>query len=315
MRSAVRSGMRTVFTALLLHYYMAGSACGERMVARQEAWQEARQVELIQVEVPEIVRHGDDVQLRCKWDAPSDKLYSVKWYLNDREFFRYKPEEEPAIMVHALPGVTVDKELSTGEVVVLKSVQLTCTGNYKCEVITEAPNFHTADKMAHMTVIQIPEEKPLIYGTKNDYKIGDTAYVTCVSAESRPPTHLTWYINDQEAPREYLVRINSSRSEQGLTQTRLGLQFKVSRDHFRNGEMNLRCSAKISSLYYKTQQHSVDGQLTYSVPVMESRDISAFSGSRSYVCGGRQQQQAVLVVLAVLLEVVVLTAVLEFPSS
>ncbi|XP_069957593.1 uncharacterized protein [Cherax quadricarinatus] len=260
----------------------------------------------MRVEVPEYVRHGDDVEMSCKWDSPH-KLYSVKWYLNDREFFGYKPDDDPVIQVHSLPGVNVDKELSTGELVVLKSVQLSSSGNYKCEVITEGPNFHTADKMAPMTVIHIPEEKPRIYGTKHDYHIGDTAYVTCVSAESRPPAQLTWFINDKEAPREYIVNLNSSLTEHGLTRTRLGLQFMVSREHFRNGEMKLRCSAKISSLYYKTQQHSVDGQLTYSVPVMESRDISAFSGGRSY-SSGEQVQQVVLATVTLLLQLLCTSA-------
>ncbi|XP_069186134.1 uncharacterized protein [Procambarus clarkii] len=60
--------------------------------------------------------------------------------------------------------------------------------------------------------------------------------------------------------------MTSSQYPGGLVETRLGLHFRVTRQHFLGGEMTVRCSAKISSLYYKTQQHSVDGHMTYSVP-------------------------------------------------
>ncbi|XP_071551219.1 uncharacterized protein [Panulirus ornatus] len=280
------------------------------------------EVVVSQLDVPELVGRGDDVELGCHWKVPLDKLYSVKWYLNDREFFRYMPEEEPNIAVHPLPGVNVNRELSTGEKIVLNNVELSSSGKYKCEVIAEWPNFHTADKSAPMTVVQIPEEKPHIYGTQHEYHIGDTAHLTCVSALSRPAANLTWFINDKEAPREYIIHINSTGSEHGLVETRKGLQFVVSREHFHDGEMNLRCSAKISSLYYKTQQHSVDGQLTYSVPVMESRDISAIAGGGSSLRCGHQHhqnhQQQVLVMALVTLTLVlekVLTKMVEITPS
>ncbi|XP_069956553.1 uncharacterized protein [Cherax quadricarinatus] len=107
--------------------------------------------------------------------------------------------------------------------------------------------------------------------------------------------------------------MSDSHSEQGLVETRKGLQFVVSREHFRDGQMNLRCSAKISTLYYKTQQHSVDGHLSYSVPVMESRDILALSGSGSGRVGQQQQQLVIVLLLATLLLVV--TAALENTPS
>ncbi|KAG7161538.1 hypothetical protein Hamer_G014092, partial [Homarus americanus] len=120
-----------------------------------------------------------------------------------------------------------------------------------------------------------------------------------------------------QAPRQYVVFMNNSRSEQnGLMETRKGLKFVVSREHFHDGEMHLRCSAMIPTLYYKTQQHSVEDELTYNVPVMESRDISAYSGSSSNTCYGQQQRQVVVLagLLTILLEVMI-TGVLAFSPS
>ena len=76
-----------------------------------------------------------------------------------------------------------------------------------------------------------------------------------------------------------MVPLEGTRDALGLEQSRLGLRFTVSRAHFKNGEMTLKCSAKISSVYYKTRQHSVDGQLlTYHVPFKEAGRISAAPG-------------------------------------
>ena len=45
---------------------------------------------------------------------------------------------------------------------------------------------------------EVPKEEPLIEGTKHEYRIGDTANIVCVSAKSRPPATLTWYINGEK---------------------------------------------------------------------------------------------------------------------
>ncbi|MPD04861.1 hypothetical protein E2C01_100572 [Portunus trituberculatus] len=62
-----------------------------------------------QVDVPGVVNLGENVELECHYEI-SGNLYSIKWYLNDREFFRYQPEEETNIMIFQIPGVNVNDE-------------------------------------------------------------------------------------------------------------------------------------------------------------------------------------------------------------
>ncbi|CAL4094341.1 unnamed protein product, partial [Meganyctiphanes norvegica] len=217
--------------------------------------------------VPDRVNRGTGVTLECEYDLSSQTLYSIKWYRDDREFFGFIPSQTPHKQVHQLPGIQIDMSLSTGPAVHLNEVDLDSGGQYKCEVISESPHYHTADRSADMLVVEIPEEKPTIEGTQHQYHIGDRANLVCISAKSKPPAELIWYINDKEAPENYLERLPSIDHDDGLTQTHLGLRFTVTRTQFKHGEMTLRCSARISSLYYKTQQHSVDGELTYHVPV------------------------------------------------
>ncbi|XP_042858918.1 uncharacterized protein LOC122245036 [Penaeus japonicus] len=254
-------------------------------------------VRVTSLDVPNHVARGDNVNLTCLWDLNSYNLYSVKWYRDDREFYRFIPSENEKGILN-LPGINVDEERSDGHVVVLLNVGLDTGGHYKCEVISQYPEFHTADKSKEMLVVEVPQEKPTINGTRHEYRIGDTARLTCVSAKSRPPAELTWYINNDKAPKEYLTSMPSVKHHSGLEQTRLSLEFEVTRKHFVKGEMTLRCTAKISSLYYKTQQHSFDGQLTYYVPVMESRDISAVSGG-----AGPTQHPLTLALLALVMTV------------
>lgn len=70
-------------------------------------------VEVVKVDVPKVVSRGAEVQLGCRWRGGGGRLYSLKWYLDDKEFFRYLPEEKPSMLSRPLPGVTVDVSTST----------------------------------------------------------------------------------------------------------------------------------------------------------------------------------------------------------
>ncbi|XP_068213887.1 uncharacterized protein [Palaemon carinicauda] len=202
-----------------------------------------------------------------------------------------------------LPNQTISYQ-SNGDMIVLKNVELNSSGRYKCEVISDAPEFHTADKSAKKMVVVVPEEKPLIHGTQHEYYIGDLARLTCTSVRSLPPAQLTCEINGKQAPPEYLLSLPTISFPDGLAQTKLQLKFLVTRSHFKHGEMTLRCSARISTLYYKTQQHSVDGQFNYNEPVIESRDISALSSDQGMPPSSGQQPKPRTLTLLISLTIV-----------
>lgn len=46
--------------------------------------------------------------LRCEYDPQEQPLYSVKWYKNRKEFYRYLKEERPQIRTFNMAGVHVD---------------------------------------------------------------------------------------------------------------------------------------------------------------------------------------------------------------
>ncbi|XP_050733508.1 uncharacterized protein LOC127007041 [Eriocheir sinensis] len=149
-------------------------------------------------------------------------------------------------------------EASTGQVVVLREVELATSGRYKCEVLAEAPAFNTLVEHAILTVVEIPQEKPIVQGARERYHPGDIVRINCTSAPSKPAATLTWYINDQVAPERYLIRYLPYMDQEGLEQSTLGLHFHATHDHFPQNMMSLRCTASIGFFYNKTEEASLE---------------------------------------------------------
>ncbi|KAK8758916.1 hypothetical protein V5799_003451, partial [Amblyomma americanum] len=63
---------------------------------------------LVDLHVPGAVRSGEPVQLRCEYDLENAELYSVKWYKNNVEFYRYLPSDVPPGQSYELVGTFVD---------------------------------------------------------------------------------------------------------------------------------------------------------------------------------------------------------------
>ena len=52
---------------------------------------------------------GDRAVLKCVFDLEHEQLYSVKWYKDGHEFFRYIPgDKDQTITIFKLPGVSVN---------------------------------------------------------------------------------------------------------------------------------------------------------------------------------------------------------------
>lgn len=68
---------------------------------------------LIKVDVPPNALLGGSARLRCRFKLGNTALYSVKWYKEDQEFFRYVPGDHPPKNVFPLKDVTVNVGTST----------------------------------------------------------------------------------------------------------------------------------------------------------------------------------------------------------
>lgn len=63
---------------------------------------------MIEVQGPSLINSGDTVTLACRYDLGKDALYSMKWYKDDQEIYRYVPTDQPESHVFGVPGVAVN---------------------------------------------------------------------------------------------------------------------------------------------------------------------------------------------------------------
>lgn len=103
----------------------------------------ARCIRILSLEVPQTVVVGTEAQLRCAYDLEGDLLYSVKWYRDDVEFFRFVPSDRPPGQFFPVDGIKVDLQRSNNGTVHIRDVDSLTGGNYKCEVSADAPSFKT----------------------------------------------------------------------------------------------------------------------------------------------------------------------------
>ncbi|GAB6027478.1 hypothetical protein CHUAL_001733 [Chamberlinius hualienensis] len=226
---------------------------------------------MTRVDIPPHRLVGDSVQLHCIFDMEGAELYSVKWYKESAEFYRYLPKDHPPAQVYEVAGVDVDLSMSGENVVMLHSLSLSTAGHYRCEVSAEAPSFATVHGEGEMNVIASPKDIPQITGAKSRYQVGDTVSTNCTSHRSKPAAMLSWTINSFKAPKEILIEYPTTIYEDSLETSVLGLQFQIRESHFIEGVMKLKCSATIAPVYHNSNEESVFNT-NVQASVMESKE-------------------------------------------
>ncbi|XP_072950034.1 uncharacterized protein [Epargyreus clarus] len=195
---------------------------------------------VVGVSVPSLKQRGESVTLTCDYDLEGGKLYSVKWYRDNEEFYRYMPRLTPPQHAHRLDGVRVDLEKSSARRVHLREVTLKSRGLYRCEVSEEAPSFHSAQSETFMEIYFFPRESPRIVGHERPYEILEPLDVNCSSAKAFPAPDLQWHIDGQKVTdQSLLIAYGAKPAPQGLLVSTLGLRAPAM------PHMKLRCVAII----------------------------------------------------------------------
>ncbi|XP_077525280.1 uncharacterized protein LOC144136644 [Amblyomma americanum] len=239
---------------------------------------------LVRLDMPSAVIRGDPLWLNCSFDLESDDLYSVKWYKNHREFFRYLPNENPPGQAYRLSGVYVDTSRTSVGSLYLKETDLKSEGLYACEVSADAPSFQTVRSEKELKVYVLPKKGPEIRGTKPHYRVGDVVNVTCHAGATKPPAVLTWYINGEEVPPQYEKMYPIFRDRDQLYHSSLGMTFTAESRHFTYGIMKLKCTATVSEAYSLSSEEIVAAQDAKSTGTDDDKP-SITGGQASYHVG------------------------------
>ncbi len=62
----------------------------------------------VRIVAADAVKSGESLRLICNYDLETAQLYSIKWYFNLDEFYRFVPKESPPTRVFPREGITVD---------------------------------------------------------------------------------------------------------------------------------------------------------------------------------------------------------------
>jgi len=207
----------------------------------------------LKVYIPDTVLRGHNIQFNCTFTLEDEKLFAIKWYRGNYEIFRYLPSSNVPRKTFPLEGYNVSMQHSTGFVLYMYDAKFINSGAYTCEVIVDT-TFDTLMFTKKMMVIDLPDDHPRITGVHEQYEPGEGITATCTSWHSNPPANLSWFINGEPAREAYLRRYNLKENYDDTFTSVLGLHFDVAKYHFIQGEMILKCTSSLLSVYWQSSE-------------------------------------------------------------
>ncbi|KAH0953920.1 hypothetical protein HN011_004319 [Eciton burchellii] len=202
----------------------------------------------------------DRVSLRCEYDLGGKELYSVTWYKDGIEFFKFMPGSPGR--EYYIDGVYVDVSRSDHEQVTLlgpsmRKGKVNLAGSYGCEVSSEGPNFQTDYRVANMSVAVPPKGPPILDGVRPSYGTGEILEAECTSDLSYPPAVLTFILNGKEVNRALTKDLRGGYVDGTvISSTRLGLTVRLERQHFPGGNLSLICRSTLPGIANSMAQES-----------------------------------------------------------
>ncbi|XP_047343092.1 uncharacterized protein LOC124946435 isoform X1 [Vespa velutina] len=237
----------------------------------------------VSIDLPLAVAAGTTVNMSCRYDLETDILYAVKWY-KGQEFFRYVPKEDPPIEVFGDLGAKVvsmgkkQKERhytnrSNANYVILKDVQPSNSGKYRCEVSEDFPSFNTLMVFDYMHVASLPKGDPEVNVEKQRYAVGDTVRGNCTVPSGNPPANITWTVNGNQVNSSFIMNITDKFIDNHHMAI-AGLDFEIASNTFSNGKLQVVCNANVFHLYQKKAEVLLKEERPILASVLGTRESS-----------------------------------------
>ncbi|KAH6936666.1 hypothetical protein HPB50_020573 [Hyalomma asiaticum] len=208
----------------------------------------AQALRLIGLQVPESPTRGSTVELECHYDLERDQLYSLKWYKDGVEFFRYVPRDRPRIKVFHIKGLKVDMLQSNYSSLYLKNLSALSAGAYRCEASSDAPPFLTVQDEKMLAVFERRDMRPHITYDRETYQVGDHVRLNCTSSRARPAPKLAVYVNDRFL-NDVDVRTNVDTHADGFQTSTLVATIPVNQRDVSGSALRVKCQASFVGLY------------------------------------------------------------------
>eukprot|EP00093_Oithona_nana_P005919 05919.XXX_136321_142922_1 [CDS] Oithona nana genome sequencing. len=183
------------------------------------------------------------------------------------------PISSGLVQTWPVPGIKIDEENSRPQHVILKRVTFKSSGTYRCEVTAvvrprrgmNIQGFEMKESINKMVVVELPSSQPQISGgnLKIKYKPGDALNLTCTSAPSNPPASLEWIVNNKKiVPRpnregEKQEKQHLINKKRGLYSSTIALLLTLEEEHFRDGELRVKCRGTIAAEFWKRDVENV----------------------------------------------------------
>ncbi|KAL0134821.1 hypothetical protein PUN28_001535 [Cardiocondyla obscurior] len=213
-------------------------------------------LEIRKLDVPSIADpRMERILLKCEYDLGGKELYSVTWYKDGQEIFRYMPESTIPKRPQNISGLYIDLSQSDRNKVSLlgsntRKGKVDLAGSYGCEVSSEAPSFDTDYRETNMSVAVLPRSAPVLEGVRPSYEVGEILQAECTSGLSYPPAVLTFILNGKEVNRALTKNLRGGGNIDGrlVSTTRLGLTMRLERFHFSSGSLTLICQSTLPGI-------------------------------------------------------------------
>ncbi|CAL4113766.1 unnamed protein product, partial [Meganyctiphanes norvegica] len=222
----------------------------------------AEGVRITSLSVPSVALEGDEVRLRCDYEESTEggsRLYSLKWYKDGQEFYRYVPgaaadllaQENPCDIFteHGVYGVNLACYMSNTREVVLTGITRATSGDYKCEVIGDYPDFRKEDRTANLQVFGEHLVTPHVTGIQESYHAMELVALNCSSGNTQYTPEIHWTINGRPIHKgvgtdSYQQVLEHSSGPSGSSSVS-ELTFLAHNDLFRGGIIAVICEARL----------------------------------------------------------------------
>ncbi|XP_051155605.1 uncharacterized protein LOC127278107 isoform X2 [Leptopilina boulardi] len=225
-----------------------GSLRGRRRI-------DGKALRIVDFDVPSIIDpRSEAITLLCDYELDGSELYSVQWYKDGNEFFKFTPSSNSPGYFYEGNNIFIDLKQSDNRKVTLINKNrrggTNLAGTYACEVSAEGPNFLTTYAEANMSVAVPPKSAPAVDGLRPYYEVGDIMRAECTSAPSHPPAVLTFLLNEKEVSKSSTEYIQNEVHVVGnyATTTHQEFTLLLERHHFPGGSLTLTCEASFAGM-------------------------------------------------------------------